>query len=116
MGQPVVHSEIGCRDMEKSKAFFGELFGWTATDAGLASMIDTQAGVQGIQGHFTALGHEPYHYTIFYVQVDDIPAALAKAESLGGKTLVPPVTIPTGTFAWLADPEGNTIGLWTPAR
>jgi predicted enzyme related to lactoylglutathione lyase len=25
---------------------------------------------------------------------------------------VPPVTIPTGTFAWFADPEGNTVGLF----
>jgi predicted enzyme related to lactoylglutathione lyase len=115
MGQPVVHFEIGCRDKERSQAFFAQLFGWTMTEAGPASMINTQAGGQGIQGHFTALGHEPHHYTIFYVQVDDIPSALAKAEFLGGKTLVPPVPIATGTFAWFADPEGNTIGLWTPA-
>jgi uncharacterized protein len=26
------------------------------------------------------------------------------------------VTIPTGTFAWFADPEGNTIGLWKAAK
>ena len=37
---------------------------------------------------------------------------LSKAEALGAKTLVPPVDIPAGTFAWLADPDGNTIGLW----
>ena len=68
----------------------------------------------GIQGHISALGHEPHHYTTFYVQVDDIPAALAKAESLGGKTVVPAVTIPQGSFAWFADPDGNTVGLWKP--
>jgi uncharacterized protein len=28
---------------------------------------------------------------------------------------VPPVAIPTGTFAWFADPEGNVVGLWKPA-
>jgi hypothetical protein len=39
---------------------------------------------------------------------------LDKAGKLGGKTLVPPVEIPTGTFAWFADPDGNTIGLWKP--
>jgi predicted enzyme related to lactoylglutathione lyase len=22
------------------------------------------------------------------------------------------VKIPTGTFAWMQDPEGNTVGLW----
>jgi predicted enzyme related to lactoylglutathione lyase len=113
MGQPVVHFEIGCRDKAKTEAFFSELFGWSITEMGPASMIDTGAG-SGIQGHITALGHEPHHYTIFYVQVDDVSVALAKAESLGGKTLVPPVTIPNGTFAWFADPEGNTIGLWKP--
>src|SRR5262249_10806802 len=113
MGQPVVHFEIGCRDREKTAAFFSELFGWSMTEAGPATMVDT-GGAGGINGHLTALGHEPYHYTTFYVQVADIPAALAKAESLGGKTVVPPVTIEQATFAWFADPDGNTIGLWTP--
>ena len=83
---------------------------------GPALMIDTGSS-QGIQGHFTALGHEPHHYTIFYVNVDDIDAYLAKAESLGGKTLVPKVDIPNyGSFAWLCDPGGNTVGLWRPAQ
>jgi predicted enzyme related to lactoylglutathione lyase len=114
VGRPVVHFEIGCRDREKSAAFFGALFDWTATPSGPATMIATNSA-QGIQGHFTALGHEPHHYTIFYVEVDDIPACLSRAESLGGRTLVSPVTIPTGTFAWFSDPDGNTIGLWKPA-
>lgn len=114
MGQPVVHFEIGCRDQGKTAAFFGALFGWETSAMGPATMIDTKGGPHGIQGHISALGHEPHKYTIFYVEVDDIPAALAKAESLGGKTIVPPVAIPTGTFAWFADPEGNTVGLWTP--
>ena len=26
--------------------------------------------------------------------------------------LVPQAEIPTGTFAWMQDPEGNTVGLW----
>jgi predicted enzyme related to lactoylglutathione lyase len=115
MGRPVVHFEIGCRDKDKTKAFYSELFGWSTTEAGPAVLIDTQAAGQGIHGHMTSLGHEPFHYTIFYVDVDDVAEALARAESLGGKMLVPPVTIPAGTFAWFADPEGNTVGLWKAA-
>jgi hypothetical protein len=76
-------------------------------------MIDTGSGL-GINGHITNLGHEPHQYTIFYVQVDDVQGYLDKASALGGKTLVPPVEIPSGTFAWFADPDGNTIGLWKP--
>ena len=58
-------------------------------------------------GHFTALGHEPYNYVTVYIEVDDVADYLAKAEALGGKTLVPPVEIPNGTFAWFNDPDGN---------
>jgi hypothetical protein len=68
----------------------------------------------GIGGHMTTLGHEPERYTMFYVQVDDVQGYLDKATALGGKTLVPPVKIPTGVFAWMADPDGNVIGLLKP--
>ncbi len=113
MGQPVVHFEIGCRDTAKTSNFFSNLFAWNMQSMGPATMINTSAD-SGIQGHITALGHEPHQYTIFYVQVDDVQSYLDKAATLGGKTVVPPVEIPTGTFAWFADPDGNTIGLWKP--
>jgi hypothetical protein len=113
MGQPVVHFEIGCRDGAKTADFFSSLFGWNMQAMGPATMINTGAE-SGIQGHISVLGHEPYHYTTFYVQVDDVQGYLDKVGKLGGKTVVPPVEIPTGTFAWFADLEGNTIGLWKP--
>lgn len=82
---------------------------------GPALMIQT-GDSQGIPGHFTALGHEPFHYTLFYVNVDDIEAYIAKAQGLGAKVVVPKVDIPGyGSFAWIADPDGNTVGLWQPA-
>ena len=109
MPNPICHFEIGCRDRAKTKEFFNELSDWKMDEAGPATLIGTGSDVGG---HITALGHEPHNYTIFYVKVDDVKACLERASSLGGKTLVPPVAIPTGTFAWFADPEGNTIGLF----
>ena len=69
-------------------------------------MIDT-ATQRGIPGHITSLGHEPYLYTMFYVEVDDVQAYLDRigAVVLGGKVPVPPIKIPIGTIAWLADLE-----------
>jgi len=110
MGRPVVHFEIGCRDRAKTAQFFSSLFGWQMQPAGPATNIDT-ASTNGIAGHLTSLGHEPEHYTIFYVDVDDVQAYLDKAKELGGKALVGPITIPAGTFAWFSDIDGNTIGL-----
>ena len=115
MGQPVVHFEIGCRDRAKTEKFFTDLFGWHIPPNDPAGAIDT-GSTQGIAGHITSLGHEPQHYTIFYVEVDDVQAYLDKAVALGGKTLVPPIKIPTGTFAWLSDLDGNTIGLFKPGQ
>jgi hypothetical protein len=114
MAHPVVHFEIGCRDRTKTARFFTDLFGWHIQD-GPAGTIDT-AAAGGIPGHITSLGHEPQHYTMFYVEVDDVQAHLDKAVALGGKMLVPPIKIPTGTFAWFSDPEGNTIGLLKPQQ
>jgi predicted enzyme related to lactoylglutathione lyase len=114
-GRPVVHFEIGCRDRAKTGDFYSKLFGWQITAAGPASNIETGSS-QGIPGHITSLGHEPEHYTMFYVDVEDVQAALDKAIELGGKKLVGPIKIPAGTFAWFADPDGNTIGLLKPAR
>jgi predicted enzyme related to lactoylglutathione lyase len=111
MAHPVVFFEIGCTDRAKTQKFFGELFGWQIEGGpGLASAVDTKSP-QGIQGHIVSLGHEPHHYTTFYVEVDDVQAALDKAAALGGKTVVPPVKIPTGTFAWFSDLDGNIVGL-----
>lgn len=114
VAHPVVHFEIGCRDRAKTERFFTDLFGWHMQQKGPASMIDA-ASQRGIPGHITSLNHEPYHYTMFYVEVDDVQASLDKAVALGGKIVVPPIKIPTGTFAWFSDLDGNTIGLLKPA-
>jgi predicted enzyme related to lactoylglutathione lyase len=112
MTNPVVHFEIGCKDSKTTQSFYTKLFDWKIAEAGPAAMID--AG-KGPTGHITALGHEPHHFTIFYVEVDELQAYIDKAVKLGGKMLVPPVPIPSGTFAWIQDPAGNTVGLWKPA-
>jgi hypothetical protein len=113
MNHPVVHFEIGCKDKEAASAFYSEVFGWEI-DADPMGVIDT-GSTDGIQGHIAALGHEPHQFTHFYVQTDDVAQTLAQVEQLGGKTVVPPVPLPSGTFAWFADPEGNIVGLWKPA-
>ena len=114
MPHPVVHFEIGCRDTGRTREFFSGLFGWEI-DSGPMGTVNTRSA-EGVQGHITALGHEPQHYTTFYVEVEDVQAYLDKATALGGKMVVPPVKIPTGTFAWFADPDGNTIGLLQRAK
>jgi predicted enzyme related to lactoylglutathione lyase len=113
---PVVHFEIGCRDREQSASFYSNLFDWQMTPGDMATQIQTDPG-NPVTGHIVALGHEPFHYTNFYVEVSDLAAYLAKAAALGGSTLIPPIPLPNGdSFAWLSDPDGNTVGLLQRAK
>jgi predicted enzyme related to lactoylglutathione lyase len=112
-GNPVVHFEVGCKDLEKTTAFYTGLFGWAPTPVPMASLLNTLSP-EGIQGHITALGHEPHRYVTFYIQVDDIIDSLGRIEKAGGKKLIGPVPLPDNKqFAWFTDPEGNMIGLVT---
>ena len=53
----------------------------------------------------------PGHVT-FYVEVPDVEAALAKAESLGGTRTMGPDQVPDGPVIGLfQDPDGNSVGV-----
>ncbi len=111
---PVVHFEIGCRDGGKTREFFARLFDWNISGRDAGMTIDT-GDAASIGGHIVELAPEWGNYVTVYVQVEDLDTYLRKATELGGKTLVPPVNIPgQGSFAWLAAPEGNIIGIWKP--
>ncbi|MBK8914994.1 MAG: VOC family protein [Phycisphaerales bacterium] len=119
MPAPVVHFEIGCKNLDSTKKFYSELLGWEyAPGAPNMAMVGNlgpyaEKPGPGIGGHITALGHPPHQYVTVYAQVDNIETTLAKAEKLGGKTLIPATEVPgMGHFAWFTDPEGNAIGLW----
>ena len=112
MPNPVVHFEIGCRNREKTTAFYQQLFDWQMTPEEMATEIRT-GEKDPVTGHIVSLGHEPHFYTNFYVEVPDLTDALHKAEKLGGRIVIPPVPIPgkKDSFAWFADPDGNMVGL-----
>jgi predicted enzyme related to lactoylglutathione lyase len=106
----VCHVEIGCRDREKTADFYAKMFDWKMRPEPNATYINMGGDVGG---HINSLGHEPHNYTIFYIMVDDVPVALDKAATLGGKRIVGPLKVPNGmSFGWFADPEGNTIGVY----
>jgi predicted enzyme related to lactoylglutathione lyase len=108
----VTHFEIIGKDSKKLQDFYASLFGWRvdANNPMNYGMVDpADAGVGGGIGADEQAGAG---YVTVYVEVDDLQAALDKATSLGGATLMPPMDIPGGPqIAKFADPEGHMIGL-----
>ena len=118
MGQPVVHFEIIGKDGDKLQRYYSELFGWELdTDNPMNyGLVPREGNINadgiGIPGG-VAGGPEGYdgHVTV-YVEVPDVEAALAKAESLGGKRLMGPDQVMEGLeIGQFADLEGHMIGL-----
>jgi hypothetical protein len=113
MGQPVVHFEVIGKDGKKLQSYYSELFGWEI-DAGNPmnyGIVEAQ-DEKGIGGG-VAGGPEGYagHVT-FYVEVPDVEASLAKAESLGGTRVFGPDEVMDGlVLGQFLDPEGHVIGV-----
>jgi predicted enzyme related to lactoylglutathione lyase len=118
MGNAVVHFEVIGKDGPALAAFYSDLFGWTL-DTNNPMHYGTVAREENLNpdgiGIGGGIGQGPEGYgghVTFYVEVPDVEAALAKAESLGGTRMMGPEkvmdTIELGLFT---DPEGHTIGV-----
>jgi predicted enzyme related to lactoylglutathione lyase len=118
MGQPVVHFEIVGTDAERLHSYYSELFGWEISTDNPANYgivaRDDNLNPDGIGiGGGVGTGPEGYSgHVTFYVEVPDVEAALAKAESLGGSRMMGPESVMEGVEIGLFnDPEGHTVGV-----
>jgi uncharacterized protein len=119
MAQPVVHFEITGKDPDALRAYYGGLFEWefdtggpvadAVSEAGRYGFTQPESGIPGGVGG--GAGFTPG--VRFYVGVPDVEAALARAESLGGKRLLGPVRPPGRdlVIGHFEDPEGNVVGV-----
>ena len=112
MAHPVLHFEVAGKDVDKLQKFYGELFGWkqnTDLPGGYAMTDPAESGI--------VLGTGPAPdgsagWVTFYITVPNVDETLAKAESLGGKTVMPKFSPAPDTFlAMVADPEGHIVGI-----
>src|SRR5947208_1260171 len=115
-----VWNEIGTADVEACKTFYQSLFDWTTRDMdmgpnGTYTIFQNEGrdvgGRYRMKAQQQQMGVAPHWLT--YVGVDDVDASAQKAESIGGRVIVPPTDIPnTGRFAVLSDPTGATFAIY----
>ncbi len=112
MGNPIVHFEIRSTDPDASRAFYGELFGWSYPPGGFPGYTYVDSGVPAgtIPGGISPTQGGSPLVTVF-AGVPDVQAALDKAVSLGGKVVQPATQAPGVTFGLFADPQGHVVGV-----
>ncbi|MCW3028990.1 MAG: hypothetical protein JWN81_2201 [Solirubrobacterales bacterium] len=111
MPNPVVHFEVLGKDADALQAFYGKVFDWELSPVmPTYAMVTKQA--DGIAGGVGSTPDGSEGHVTFYVQVDDLAAALEQIEAAGGRTIQPPMDVPDGpSIALFADPEGHVVGL-----
>lgn len=101
-------------DPEAASRFYGELFGWTLTEAVPPGAPGSYliATLDGADAAAIAPGEGPARWNT-YVAVDDCDASAAAAAAAGGEVAVAPVDAgPGGRTAWIVDPTGAPFRLW----
>lgn len=107
-------------DTERSKAFYCELFGWSAEPpaeefGGYVNFTKNGVLVAGCMASQPGSGR-PDAWSV-YLATDDARKATDTAVANGGQTYVEPMAVgDLGTMGFLGDAGGAGIGIWQPGR
>jgi hypothetical protein len=114
----ICHIEWQATDLNRAKAFYGGLFNnWKFEPWGESYLLfQVPDGIGG--GIMKTQKVSPGQSPTVYIQVDEIEPYLQRAKKLGGKVTVPKTQIDpsVGWSAHLADPDGNTVGLFQSSQ
>lgn len=112
---PVVRFEVMGQDADRLSRFYGDLLGWRFQPGRTPRyrLLEREEGAPGIPGGIGQTGPGHPTWMVFYTEVPDLGACLARARALGAEVLMPPVRVGDTTLAVVSDPEGHPVGLCT---
>ena len=104
-GDPT-YIELGVRNADAARAFYGRLFGWTASGKTGPGQVHTSTLDIGLHD-----GDDATHFEVFFA-VDDLDESLTTVSSLGGKVIGDVHDNPDfGRWAECVDDQGVRFGL-----
>ncbi len=115
--------ELYAGSLDSAWGFYSGLFGWTkdeAVDMGPMGTYQTFApatGAPAIGGMMTRPPEVPQACWMYYINVEAIDAAAARATAAGGQVLNSPMEVPGGS--WIVnclDPQGAAFSMVAPKR
>lgn len=118
--------EIPVVDIQRAVAFYERVLGvsiqvidMTAQMGSMIGMLPNRGGVGGALVQNSQHGYVPSQAgTLVYLIVDgDLSQVVARIEPAGGQVLLPKTALGEGAgggyTAWMADSEGNRVGLFS---
>ena len=117
----VVWHQLHTRDADAAWAVYSELFGWKHTESFDAPDVVGGHRMFAWDGARTSIGSMAntarwpgvHPHWLFYFQVPDLDAALARAQASGGRPASLPAVLPNGDrLVPCDDPQGAAFGLY----
>ncbi len=107
------HFEIPTLEPQKSKEFYGKLFGWKMDESMPDYIMFSTPDDEG--GGFTTSSKPVKDGVVIYIEVEDIGTKLEEIKKAGGSIVQGKKGISEefGFFALFTDPSGNIMGLWS---
>ena len=108
---------IPVTDIDRAHAFYSAVMGrdLTKQEGGPNPMVAfTSMADEGVSGHLypgkpAAAGSGA---TIHFAAPDSLEATAKRVRDAGGEVITAPIEIPSGSFFYATDPDGNSIGLF----
>lgn len=113
-------NELATDDVDAASKFYRELFGWAIEEVDTGGgprywLIHGGSALEGRNGGMRELGPAadgiPPNW-VPYFTTESVGKALARADELGGTTLMPATQIPAGTIAAVRDPQGAVFSIF----
>jgi predicted enzyme related to lactoylglutathione lyase len=109
----LVWNELQSPDLDASASFYGDLFGWQVEQfAGMQDRYLSIKNGEANNGGMRELTPPSPPNWLVYFGTEEIDAALAKVDELGGSKLAGPIDIGIAKIAVVADPQGAVFALY----
>ena len=111
--EKINYVEFPARDIEATKTFFIQAFGWTFTDYGPEYTAFADQGLDGgfFKSDLAASTKNGSALIVFYSQ--DLETTQSKIKSAGGSIIKPIFAFPGGRRFHFEDPSGNEFAAWS---
>jgi predicted enzyme related to lactoylglutathione lyase len=113
-------ADLCTRDVAAASKFYSEIFGWQIAPgehdtSGYLHIKNGDSFIGGIPPAEHQNPNVPAHWMLYFY-VTNVAESTAKAKELGGQVFMGPMTIEkVGDMSVIADPQGASFALFTPA-
>lgn len=111
---PIAYVEIAVTDLERSKRFYTDAFGWQFNDYGPQYAGIRSADGSTEMGGLAGGGQGSAGGTLVLVESGDVDAAALAVTAAGGVLDGEPYAYPGGRRFTFTDPDGNRLGVFQP--